>query len=171
MITANLMQLDHPDGVLRMSTLPYDWTDPEGRTWIGGGAVLSLTARGPQGGLDGGAIVVTWNGASQALIAEASAADLLRSRLWLATVWLADDGQTREHGPIDAWAGLVETPEINADPAAPSITLTAQSPLLDLGRSRRVTFSPEEQKRLDPDDTSADWIAGLADYLPKLKLS
>lgn len=169
MIVAQIMQLDHPSGVSRMSTLTHDWTDPEGRTWIGGGGIVQISARGPSQSSDGGTFAVTWNGATSALIAEAFHPDLLRSRFYAATVWLDDNGQTRIAGPLDEWAGLVETPDIDADPASPTITITVQSVLLDLSRPRRVLMTPQAQKLIDPDDTAADWIAQLADYDAGLK--
>lgn len=164
MIVAQVMQLDHPSGISRMSTLTHDWTDPEGRTWIGGGGIVSISPRGPETAVDGGTFAVTWNGATAALIAEALHPSLLRAGFYVATVWLEDDGQTRIGDPVDEWRGLVETPDINADPAAPSITITVQSVLLDLGRARRVVMTPKAQQEIDPDDISANWVAMLADH-------
>lgn len=169
MIIANLLRLDHPSGVVRMSTLPFDWTDPEGATWIGGGGILALSPRGASDAQDGGSVSITWNGASAALIAEAFHPALIRSRLWIAAVWLNEGSPpTRAHGPVNAWTGLVETPQIGGDPSNPSISITAQSYLLDMARPKRALLTPVSQKAIDPDDTGADWIAQLADYSPKL---
>ncbi len=167
-LVANLLRLDHPDGIVRMSTLPFDWTDPEGATWIGGGGVLEISARGASDAQDGGSITVTWNGASAALEAYATHPTLIRSRLWIATVWINED-MTREFGPVNAWAGLVETPEINLDPARPAIRITAQSVMLDLKNPRRVLLSPASQKVVDETDTGANWVAKLPDSPPALQ--
>lgn len=169
MIVAATMQLDHPDGPIRLSTLPYDWEDPEGRVWLGAGGIVTIGARGPASGVDGGAFTVTWSGADPALIASAFDGRVIRLRFEAATVWLDGEPLARVGAPMDVWAGLCEAPAIAADPAAPGVVLTIQSPLLDLGRTRRTLFDPDTQKRLDPDDTAADWIAMLADYRAELK--
>lgn len=169
MIIANLMQLDHPDGIIRVSTLPYEWTDPEERVWLGGGPIISISERGPATGGDGGSISVVWSGASAALIAAAFEPMLISSRFEMSTVWLGDDGVTRIAGPMDPWAGLVETPSIIADTVSPSISIVVQSPLLYLGSTRRTLFDPETQQRQNANDTSANWVAQLADYRPALR--
>lgn len=166
-IHAELYELQHPDGVIRLSTLMHDWTDPEGRTWLGGGQVLTVSPRGPTTAEDGGSFSVTWNGASDALIAAAFDPRLHRTPVWAASVALADDGQTRIGAPFGEWAGIIDPPALDADPAAPSITITAQSYLLDLGRARPARLSQRAVRERDAADTGGDFVEELADYTVK----
>lgn len=163
MIFADLFEYHHPDGVIRLSTLPYDWTDPEERVWLGGGAVLDVSPRGPTVAADGGAFSVRWNGATAALLAAALDGRLSRVPVYAASVILAADGQTRAEGPFGAWAGIAEQPEIDADPASPAITITVQSHLIDLGRSRPARLSREAVRAIDATDTGGDFVAKLVD--------
>lgn len=148
---AQLLRLDGPDGVIRLSTLPFDWTDPEGATWVRGAHVLELSPRGPAQS-EGGAISVRWNGYDAALIAEASKPGILRAKFRLCTVEIDDVTRARVGTEFDPWVGLCETPEINADPANGSITIVVNSPLLDMARPRRVLLQGAEYaESWDPD--------------------
>lgn len=168
-IHAELFQLSHPDGVLRLSTLGWDWTDPEGRTWLGGANVLSWSARGATAAEDGGSFTVIWNGATEALLAAALDSRLQRTPAWAASVTLDDDGQTRTAGPFNVWAGMIDPPKIIADPANPSIEITVNSYLLDLRRARPTRLSQRAVRERDADDTGGDWIDTLADFTPDFR--
>jgi len=162
-IFADLFEYQHPDGVIRLSTLTHDWTDPEGRVWLGGSSVLDVSPRGPTVAADGGSFTVRWNGASAALLAAALDGRLSRVRVYAASVTLADDGQTRTAGPFGGWAGIAEQPEIDADPSSPSITITVQSFLIDLGRARPSRLSQRAVRQIDAGDTGGDFIETLVD--------
>jgi len=169
LIAAVLYQLDHPDGVVRVSSLPFEWTDAEGRTWIASAGLVKHGPRGPSTAADGGSVAITWSGASAELIALALSPDLTRAEIWIANVVIDPDTLLRVGAPFGAWSGYVETPEIDADPASPSITVAAQSFLIDLGIARPERFSPESQRVIDPADTGADFVAGLVDGTARLK--
>lgn len=156
MILAQLMRLDGPDGVIRMSTLPFDWTDADSVTWIGGGGFLSVSPRGATAAIDGGSMSITWSGATLALLAEAQKPGIIRSPFRMVSVFIDDSSSplVQVGDAFDAFAGLAETPEIDNDPGSPKITLTVQSPMLDLRRIRPV--------RLEGAET-------LADYDPDLR--
>lgn len=169
MIAAVLYQLNHPDGIVRASSLAFDWTDPEGRTWIGSAGLIQHGPRGPSASADGGSIFITWSGASEELLALALDGRLTRNEIWIANVLIDPETLARVGLPFAAWAGYVETPEIVADPAAPAITVAAQSFLIDLGTARPVRLSPEAQREISPGDTGADFVAGLSDGTARVR--
>lgn len=162
-ILVMLYRLDHPDGTVRLSTLGYDWTDGEGHTWLGAGAVLREGPVGPSADTSGGELTVVFSGATQALVAEAQTLPI-RTRFWRGAVVLAGSPLAQVAGPFDTFAGICERPSIRFDPAGGiSIELTVQSFMIDFARSDRVIFSGETQRRIDPADISADFVADLAD--------
>lgn len=165
MIFADLFEYQHPDGVIRLSTLPFDWTDPEERVWLGGGAVLQVSPRGPTVAADGGAYSVTWNGATAALLASALDPRLSRVPVRAESVVLSGEPLARTAGPFGAWAGIAEQPQVDADPAAPSITITIQSYLIDLGRARPTRLSQQAIRAIDAADTGGDFIETLVDVV------
>lgn len=169
MILAVLYQLAHPLGMVRASSLAWDWTDPEGRTWLGSAGTIRHGPRGPSSAADGGSVAIEWSGASPELIALALDGSLTRAEIWIANVMLEDDGATRIGAPFAAWSGYVETPEVEFDPAEPKITVAAQSFLIDLGRARPARLSPEAQRAISPGDTGADFVETLVDSTARLR--
>lgn len=163
MLIANTIQLDHPDGIIRMSSLPYVWTDPEGRTWQPGASILSFEERERGDAADPGGLTITLTGDSQTNVADLFDPSVVGSKLLVETVYLDDDGITRVAGPLDSFVGIVDTPEFVRDPSKPTISISAESPLMLLGRTRRVIFDEATQSSLDPADISARWIAKLRD--------
>jgi hypothetical protein len=165
MFIARLIRLDAPSGPVRMSTLPADWTDPEGATWIGGGAVLAIGPGPASSGAEATSVTIEWTGASPALIALAQDPGLLRARLTLMTVELdpATQPPTRIGQPFDRWAGLCDMPAISADPADPRVSLTAHAAMIDLGLVREILLTDEAQRAKDPEDTGGSFVAGLSD--------
>lgn len=164
-IIALLMQLDHPDGAIRMSSLVYDWTDAAAALWVGGASVLDFGATTAQRGTAGGAVTVTWNGADEALLATAQDGKVAGSRLNRLLAFIDETG-AQVDGLITEWRGICEEPSIDFDPAFPSITLTAESLALRLGRARPVRLTPADQARWHPGDTGFDFVAGLANADP-----
>lgn len=136
-VVIQLLLLNGPEGAIRMTTFLSDWTDPFGTVWKGGAGVLNISARDVSNSEDGGSLVVQWNGYDASLIAEASKPGVLRSKFRVSNVIIDADTLQQQGEEFDVWEGLCETPDIDANPESGSITLTVQSPLLDLGRPRR----------------------------------
>lgn len=150
MILAQLMRLDGPEGVIRLSSLPFEWTDALGAVWAPG-AFLGVSPRGSTSAIDGGSISIVWSGASAALLATAQHPGVIRSPFRMVTVFLDGEPLAQVGDEFDAFAGLAETPEIGNDPANPTITLTVQSPMLDLARARPVRLKgAERMQEVDP---------------------
>lgn len=142
-IIAQLMRLDGPQGVIRLSSLPFEWTDSLGAIWKPG-SFLRLSARGSTSAVDGGSFTLVWSGASAALLSIAQDAGVIRSKFYMYSIFLDELTLQQIGQPFDELAGLSETPDIDSDPAAPAITLTIQSPLLDLAKSRPIRLKGAE---------------------------
>lgn len=164
-IVALLMLLDHPDGAIRMSSLAYDWTDAATDTWTGGAAVLDFGPTLTRAGVSGGAVSVTWNGADAALLSAAQDGKIAGRRLTRYLAFINPAG-AQVDGLWTEWRGICETPAINADPNFPTITLTAESMALRLGRPRPVRMTPGDQERWFTGDTGFDFVAALQNANP-----
>lgn len=150
MIVAQLMRLDGPEGVIRLSSLPFEWTDGDDAVWTPA-AFLGISPRGSTSAIDGGSLSIVWSGASAALLALAQHPGVIRSPFLMVSVFLDGEPLAQVGDAFDAFAGLAETPEIGSDPANPTITLTIQSPLLDLARPRPVRLlGAEKMQDVDP---------------------
>lgn len=65
--------------------------------------------------------------------------------------------------PVQEFAGSMDVMTISEDPSSPTISLTAESDLAKLGRSKERRYTAEDQKMDYPDDTGFDYVAGLQD--------
>lgn len=164
-VLARFVRLDHPDGVIRMSSLPVDWADG-GVTWLGGARVLEFGDSTSSGGVESESFAVTWNGATQALIAAARDGKIVKSTLthWIGL--LSGDPLALVGDMIRTFRGVCETPDINLDARQPTISVTAESVMMKLGRNREYRFDPSTLRRHSPDDTFFDGVAAIQDTDP-----
>lgn len=167
-----LYRLDHPDGAIRMSTLPFDWTDNDAVTWIGGGALLAVSDATSQIGDAGASLTVTLSAADAALVATARETDAngrnkiegVRLRLWVAIV--GGDPLLRIGDALQQFDGVAEAPVIDADPQQPTISVTAESRILRLNRRRPFRLDDAYQQEVFAGDTGFSLIPGLQDAEP-----
>lgn len=160
----HLFHLAHPDGALRLSTLPFDWIDAAAATWLGGGLVLDVSeAVGQIEGAPPG-LTVTLSGADTGLLAYALDGKIKGVRLtrYLA---FADDAGAQVGSVVTVFKGWCETPEIVGDPEQPTVSITAESRLLRLRKPRPVFATPEDHARFRPADTASGFelVTGLQD--------
>jgi len=155
-------ELELTGGTLRVSTLPYDFTDSNAVLWSGAAGVVSYGGAPSATSLTGSPLTVIWSGASSALISAARDADILNSAFnqWL---YVMDGGGNQVNDPILLFSGFCETPDINPDPEDPTITLTVEGDSVTLGRPNDFRMTPERQKRDYPADTFFDYVASLVD--------
>lgn len=80
------------------------------------------------------------------------------------TLWLAlfgADGSTLIADEVQIFSGRLDTMTINDAGETSTITVTAESRLIDLERPRELRFTDQEQKRLFPGDRGLEYVAGL----------
>lgn len=164
MILTSLIELQHAAGTLRLSTLTWNWDDPEGRTWLGGGRVLSFDRKEATADEVGGALTFKWSGATQDLIDLSLDPSITRAPVRVWTITLDEiAGELVRTATLDSWSGYAETPEIGGDPSEPEINLVAQPVLIDLGEARSTPFSRRAIRAIDANDTGGDFIETLVD--------
>jgi hypothetical protein len=82
------------------------------------------------------------------------------------TIWLAffDEDFALIADPVQHFSGFLDTMSLQEDGGSTStITITAESRLIDLERPRESRLTNEEQQRLYPGDLGLEYVAGLAD--------
>jgi hypothetical protein len=81
------------------------------------------------------------------------------------TIWLAffDADFAPIADPVQHFSGFLDTMSLHDDGDTSTITITAESRLIDLERPRESRLTNEEQQRLYPGDIGLEYVAGLAD--------
>lgn len=82
-----------------------------------------------------------------------------------ANVWLGalSSSGTLIIDPVLLFSGLTDVPEMEEGGDTATITLTVESLEIDRQRSRVRRYTPEDQRRIDPDDIGFEYVAGLQD--------
>lgn len=83
----------------------------------------------------------------------------------LVYVWLAffDADGVLIADAVQIFAGRIDTMGIQDTGETSTLTLSAESQLIDLERPRELRYTDEEQKRLFPGDRGLEYVAGLQD--------
>jgi len=82
------------------------------------------------------------------------------AKLWLG---LLDASEALIADPYLMFSGFTDVPAIEESGATARISISAESRLVDLKRSRVRTYTPEDQRRDYPADKGFDFVAGLQD--------
>jgi len=166
-IVALLMELEHPDGTVRMSSLSggESWVDGDAIPWLSGGGILTFGPTFTRMGVTGGALTVTWNGADPDLMSKARDGKVAGAPFTRYIAFIDSNGAQVGDKIVD-FKGICETPSVSLDPSNPTITLTVESRVLRLRRKRTFRYTPESQARYFPGDTGFDFVAGLQDVDP-----
>jgi len=155
-------ELSLPSGTIRISSLPYNFTDNNSVLWVGASGVVSYGAAPSATSLIGAPLTVIWSGASSALISAARDAEILNSE-FKQFMYFFDISGNQVSNPLLLFSGFCETPEINPDPENPTITLTVESDSITLNRPNEYRMTPERIRRDHADDTFFDYVASLVD--------
>lgn len=155
---ATLMRMDHPDGILRFSTLGFNWEDAGGISWTGAYGVIDAGDPFTKMGVKGGAIEVRWTGATSGLMEAAQHPKLIGSKFWRSIAFL-DENSNQVGGQIIDFVGYCQKPRIKARRGV--ITMQVESRLIRLRRRREVRMTPGDHQKYFPGDTGFDFVAGL----------
>jgi hypothetical protein len=148
-------------GTIRLSSLAWDWSDGAA-TWLGARGVLSFGEAVSVTGLASAGMVLTWSGASAALMAAARDAQIFGA------VFRRYIGVFSIHGVIvgslvQDFEGLCEAPDIDMDPASPTISITVESRAITLNRPNVTRYTPTHMRSGGSSDSFADFVAALQD--------
>ena len=159
---AVLIQITIGTEVLRMSSLVFDWVDDASNTWVAGAGILSVGQSFTRAGLVGGAMSITWSGASAELMAAARDADFLGAPFLKQIATIGEDG-AQVGDLIFDFSGECELPVITPDPQGPQISVPVENTVIKLRRNHGFQYTPTNHARFFPNDTFFDFIAGLQD--------
>lgn len=159
---ALLFEMQLSGGIVRLSTLPFAWTDGDAITWPAGAGVIYGGQTFQRKGVEGGAIQVVFAGADTNLMTLARDNAILGAPFtrYIAT---ADNDGNQVGAKLIDFVGECEIPEIDPDPEDPQITLTIENKLVKLRRSHAYRLTPESHARHFSGDTFFDFVADLQD--------
>jgi hypothetical protein len=133
----------------------YDWT---GVGHLGGISPIEETSEVRAAG-----VALSLSGIPSALVASALG-DAERGRP--VTVWLAffDDDWAIVADPYQAFSGRVDVPVIDEGGETATITIQAESRLIDLERPRTRRYTDEDQQDAFPGDRGFEFVTSLQEW-------
>ncbi len=164
-IFAYLIQINHPLGIERWSSLPFDWTDANTTEWQGGAHVLEFGQAISLQGIAAGKMTLTLNSADDTLINWARNDGLQGAA---ATQYLAfiDDAGQQVDDLVIVFRGSCDKPEIRLDPQRPAIAIPLENRLVRLQRANPHRLTPEGQGQYFPGDKGFDYVAAIQNKDP-----
>ena len=165
---ALLMQLDHPEGPVRLCTLSgtEPWKDAENVPWTPAFGLVNFGPTFTKEGLEGGALEVTWSAADDDLMAAARDDAIAGCTFTRLVAFIGEDGK-QVGGLLIDFQGICEVPQI--DDESGDISLSIESDLLRLSRTQVYRATPGSQERFFPGDSGFKFVAKLQDYDPYAK--
>ncbi len=144
----------------------YVWTGPgplewDGNTYQGVGSLGSIGTISEGTDVEAAGTSVTLSGIDPALLA-ASLEDVKSggdARLWLSFF----DSNGNLQAPYQMFRGVVDQPTVSLDDKTLSITLTLESPMINLQRPNNRRYTTADQAIDYPDDSAFDSVEKLND--------
>jgi hypothetical protein len=154
-----LVQLDF-DQTIRLCNLGYTYSW-NGYDWIGTGALGSIEQINEGADLEAKGVNLTLSGIPSDIIATALGEQYQGRR---AQVWYAplDDAYQIIGAPIRVFYGRIDTMDIEVGETS-SITLSAESKLVDWARPRVSRYNHEDQIAKYPDDLGFQYVAKMVE--------
>jgi hypothetical protein len=152
-----LVQLDLPDGMLRVNTsgVTVTWS---GNDWIGAGAITALQPIDESVSPQAAALAIQFSGLQPTLV-EQIMVDHYQGRP--ATVWLAAlDGSAVIADPVQVFAGFIDEPTIELGQTA-TVTLTLENEWARWERAPDLLYTDAEQQAEFPGDTGFRYVEAL----------
>lgn len=134
----------------------------DGVPWYGGGTLLGIDGIAETSEIEASGITLSLSGVGLDIL-RASESEMRPGQpvsLWLGA--LGDDGQLLSD-PVLIWRGLSDVPSNSDDGSTCTISLTAESRLLDLERSRSRRYTDQDQQAVYPGDKGFAFVAALQD--------
>jgi hypothetical protein len=158
---AFLAAVETSSGFLRMWT-GYGDLAWGGNTYTGAGDLLGVSPIQETDDLAATGLRFSLSGVPASLISVAinNARQGLSAKLWLACL---DASGAVIGDPILMFSGLTDVPEIEEGGETCTLTMTAESRLIDLDRARVRRYTAEDQKAVHPTDKGFDYVPSLQD--------
>ena len=143
----------------------YYWTGYGDLTWNGNtyqglGHLASVSEINEKGTVEAEGITLGLNGIEPSLLA-AFLRDAQQGQTVSVHLALLDDDGVLIDVAEDAFSGLFDVPTIVKGNPESNISLSVESRLIELQKSKERRYTNEDQKELFPGDESLRWVAGL----------
>jgi hypothetical protein len=166
-IAANLVRVaffgefQFAGGTVRLWT-GYGTITWNGHTWTGAGDFAGLSPVDETTEVGAAGLTFTLSGIPSSTLAIALG-DAYRGRK--CTLWLAilDSTMATVVDAAQVFSGLMDVMKIDDAGETATISLQAESRLIDLGRPRTVRYTDQEQQNLFPGDLGLQYVAKLAE--------
>ena len=155
------VEMDFSDGIVRLWT-GYGSITIDSNTFLAGGDILSVSSISENGEVQANGVTIMLSGLSTSLVASALTTAYQGRDLNVYVGVLNASGAVIAD-PIKVFAGKMDVMTVEDNGADAQITVTAESKLIDLERSRARRYTSEDQKIDFPNDKGLDFIAGLQD--------
>jgi len=155
------VEMDFDDGIVRLWT-GYGSITIDSNTFLAGGDILSVSAISENGEVQANGVTVGLSGLSTSLVASALTT-AYQGRDLNVYIGVLDSAGAVVADPIKIFAGKMDVMTVEDSGESAEITITAESKLIDLERSRARRYTSEDQKIDYPNDKGLDFIAGLQD--------
>lgn len=139
----------------------YGDIDWNGQTWTGAGTLLSVSNVMEDNEISAKGITVTMNGIPQEIIS-LILADCRQGADGLIYLGFLSSGLV-VNNPILIFEGKLDVPVIDEGAETSSISITYESRLIDLLRTRESRFTDEDQKRAFAGDLGCEFVVSLQD--------
>ena len=153
--------MDFSDGIVRLWT-GYGSITIDSNTFLAGGDILSVSSISENGEVQANGVTIMLSGLSTSLVASALTT-AYQGRDLNVYVGVLDASGAVVADPIKVFAGKMDVMTVEDNGADAQISVTAESKLIDLERSRARRYTSEDQKIDYPNDKGLDFIAGLQD--------
>tara|TARA_Y100000004_G_scaffold193095_1_gene254935 strand:- start:3050 stop:3607 length:558 start_codon:yes stop_codon:yes gene_type:complete len=157
------VEMDFSDGIVRLWT-GYGSITIDSKSFLAGGDILSVSSISESAEVQANGVTIKLSGLSTSLVASALTT-AYQGRDCNVYVGVLDSNGAVVADPIKIFAGKMDVMTVEDTGASAEITVTAESKLIDLERSRARRYTSEDQKIDFPDDKGLDFIAGLQDKL------
>ena len=152
---------EFPSGTLRLWTGLGD-VDWNGSTWTGAGNLLGISPLEETADVVATGMQITLSGVPTSLVSLAisDAQQGQPVRLWLA---LLDDTGAIIADPVQAFTGRLDVPTLEDGAETCTITISYESRLIDLNRTREWRYTDQSQRQLYPGDRGFSFVTSLQD--------
>lgn len=155
------VEMDFSDGIVRLWT-GYGSITIDSNTFLAGGDILSVSSVNENSEVQANGVSVVLSGLSTSLVASALTTAYQGRDLNVYVGVLNTSGAVISD-PIKVFAGKMDVMTVDDDGATAQISITAESKLIDLERSRARRYTSEDQKIDFPNDKGLEFITGLQD--------
>jgi hypothetical protein len=152
--------------VLNSSTIRL-WTGQQdiswdSQTWLGNGWFRGVGSIKEVGSIEAAGVQINLTGVPQSLISTVLSEARQGAEVAIYFGFLNSAGAVVA-SPTEAFIGRFDDCELVDDPQSPSITISAESILIDLDKAKEILFTHEEQKINFPDDLGLQYVNSIQD--------